>query len=139
MATIHQALSHSITRMVYWTDSAIVLHWLTTSPHTLKTFVANTVSEIQRKTSIGSWRHVPTHDNPADLISRGQTPEEFLRPTIWQHGPEWLQQSEDSWPTWTPIPQTELLEQKTATCLSAAPADCSLLERYSSWPKLIPN
>ncbi|XP_076483472.1 uncharacterized protein LOC143304879 [Bombus vancouverensis nearcticus] len=137
MATIHQALSHSTTRMVYWTDSAIVLHWLTTSPHTLKTFVANRVSEIQRKTSIGSWRHVPTHDNPADLISRGQTPEEFLRPTIWQHGPEWLQQSEDSWPTWTPIPQTELLEQKTATCLSAAPADCSLLERYSSWPKLI--
>nr|XP_033204626.1 uncharacterized protein LOC117165315 [Bombus vancouverensis nearcticus] len=137
MATIQQALSHSITRMVYWTDSAIVLHWLTTSPHTLKTFVANRVSEIQRKTSIGSWRHVPTHDNPADLISRGQTPEEFLRPTIWQHGPEWLQQSEDSWPTWTPIPQTELLEQKTATCLSAAPADCSLLERYSSWPKLI--
>ncbi|XP_060823985.1 uncharacterized protein LOC132911380 [Bombus pascuorum] len=97
----------------------------------------NRISEIQTKTSFRNWRHVPTNDNPADLISRGHTPEEFLRPTIWQHGPEWLQQSEDHWPTWTLIPQTELLEQKRVTCLSAIPADYSLLQRHSSWPKLI--
>ncbi|XP_043258052.1 uncharacterized protein LOC122400593 [Colletes gigas] len=53
----------------YWTDSTIVLHWLTTSPHSLKTFVANRVAEIQEKTHIPDWRHVPTQDNPADLIS----------------------------------------------------------------------
>ena len=63
--------------------------------------------------------------------------EEFLRPNIWQHGPAWLQQSEDCWQTWTLTPQIELPEQRGATCLSATPADCSLLQRYSSWPKLI--
>ncbi|XP_033363018.1 uncharacterized protein LOC117241148 [Bombus vosnesenskii] len=137
MSTVQQAPSHKITRTIYWTDSTIVLHWLNTSPHTLKTFVANRVSEIQTKTSIHDWRHVPTDDNPADLISRGQTPEEFLRPTIWQHGPAWLYQSEGYWPTWALMPQVEVPEQKGAICLSANPADYSLLQRYSSWPKLI--
>lgn len=131
---IQQALLNNLTRTVCWTDSTIVLHWINTSPHTLKTFVANRVSEIKTKTSIRDWRHVLTN-NSADLISRGQMPEEFLRPTIWQHDPEWLQQSDECWPTWTLKPQIEI--RKRAICLSATPADYSLLQRYSSWPKLI--
>ncbi|XP_033317549.1 uncharacterized protein LOC117215270 [Bombus bifarius] len=92
--TVLQALPSNTSRTVYWTDSTIVLHWINTSPHTLKTFVANCVTEIQQKTHTSDWRHIPTADNPADLISRGQSPEDFLRPAIWQHGPEWLQQPE---------------------------------------------
>ncbi|XP_033314650.1 uncharacterized protein LOC117213411 [Bombus bifarius] len=135
--TVLQALPSNISRTVYWTDSTIVLHWINTSPHTLKTFVANRVTEMQQKTHASDWRHIPTADNPADLISRGQSPEGFLRPTIWQHGPEWLQQPERYWPTWNPVPLTEISEQKKATCLAVTPADHSLLERFSSWPKLI--
>ncbi|XP_033314648.1 uncharacterized protein LOC117213409 [Bombus bifarius] len=135
--TVLQVLPSNISRTVYWTDSTIVLHWINTSPHTLKTFVANRVTEIQQKTHTSDWRHIPTADNPADLISRGQSPEDFLRPTIWQHGPEWLQQPERYWPTWNPVPLTEISEQKKATCLAVTPADHSLLERFSSWPKLI--
>ncbi|XP_050494523.1 uncharacterized protein LOC126875676 [Bombus huntii] len=135
--TVLQALPSNISRTVYWTDSTIVLHWINTSPHTLKTFVADRVTEIQQKTHTSDWRHIPTADNPADLISRGQSPEDFLRPTIWQHGPEWLQQPERYWPTWNPVPLTEIPEEKKATCLAVTPADHSLLERFSSWPKLI--
>ena len=135
--TVLQALPSNISRTVYWTDSTIVLHWINTSPHTLKTFVANRVTEIQQKTHTSDWRHIPTSDNPADLISRDQSLEDFLRPTIWQHGPEWLQQPKKYWPTWNPVPLTEIPEQKNATCLSVTPADHSLLERFSSWLKLI--
>ncbi|XP_050494476.1 uncharacterized protein LOC126875568 [Bombus huntii] len=135
--TVLQALPSNIARTVYWTDSTIVLHWINTSPHTLKTFVANRVTEIQRKTHASDWRHIPTTDNPADLISRGQLPEDFLKTTIWQHRPEWLQQPEEYWPTWNPVPLKETPEQKRATCLSATPADHSILGRFSSWPKLI--
>lgn len=60
----------------------ITLHWINTAPHLLKTFVANRVSDIQSKTNISSWRHVPTNDNPADMLSRGQLPDEFVRPSI---------------------------------------------------------
>ncbi|XP_033363105.1 uncharacterized protein LOC117241248 [Bombus vosnesenskii] len=135
--TVLQALPSNIARTVYWTDSTVVLHWINTSPHTLKTFVANRVTEIQRKTHASDWRHIPTTDNPADLISRGQLPEDFLKTIIWQHGPEWLQQPEEYWPTWNPVPLNETPEQKRATCLSATPADHSILGRFFSWPKLI--
>ena len=135
--TVLQALPSNISRTVYWTDSTIVLHCINTSPHTLKAFVANRVTEIQQKTHTSDWRHIPTTENPADLISRGQSPEDFLRSTIWQHGPEWLQQPEKYWPTWNPVPLAEIPEQKKATCLSVTPPDHSLLERFSSWPKLI--
>ena len=82
MSIIQQALLHKITQTVYWIDSTIVVHWINSSPHTLETFVANRVSEIQTKTNIRDWRHVPTHDNPADLISRGQTPRSFCALTF---------------------------------------------------------
>ncbi|XP_033200231.1 uncharacterized protein LOC117162465 [Bombus vancouverensis nearcticus] len=135
--TVLQTLPRNISRTDYWTDTTIVLHWINTSPHTLKIFVANRVTEIQQKTHTSDWRRIPTTDNPADLISRGQSPEDFLRPTIWQHGPEWLQQSEEYWPTWNPVPLIETPEQKKLTYLSVTPADHSILERFSSWPKLI--
>ncbi|XP_050494394.1 uncharacterized protein LOC126875562 [Bombus huntii] len=79
--TVLQALPSSIPRTVYWTDSTIVLHWINTSPHTLKTFVANRVAEIQQKTHTSDWRQIPITDNPADLIFCGQSPEDYLRPT----------------------------------------------------------
>ncbi|XP_033363073.1 uncharacterized protein LOC117241211 [Bombus vosnesenskii] len=110
--TVLQALPSNIARTVYWTDSTIVLHWINTSPHTLKTFVANRVTEIQRKTHASDWRHFPTTDNPADLISRGQLPEDFLKTIIWQHGPEWLQQPEEYWPTWNPTDRNSAVKGK---------------------------
>ncbi|XP_076384313.1 uncharacterized protein LOC143262423, partial [Megalopta genalis] len=89
MTTVKKALGLQIERIVYWTDSTIVLHWLRSS--TLKTFVANRVSEIQSTTTITDWRHVSSTDNPADLLSRGQTIKDFLQSSIWQNGPSWLQ------------------------------------------------
>ncbi|XP_076660916.1 uncharacterized protein LOC143364466, partial [Halictus rubicundus] len=134
--TAKQALPVEIHKTIYWTDSTIVLHWVKTSPHTLKTFVANRVSEIQRRTANADWRHVPTADNPADLISRGQSPEDFLQPSIWQHGPTWLNEEESFWPT-TELPQPETIpEQRVAICLKALICDTTILDNCSSWGKL---
>ncbi|XP_046145767.1 uncharacterized protein LOC114882057 [Osmia bicornis bicornis] len=133
---IKKALHIKIHRSIFWTDSTIVLHWLRTSPHTLKTFVANRVSEIQVRTNVRDWRHVPTADNPADLISRGQYPEEFLQPSIWHHGPGWLEEEEISWPTRDLTPCSIIPEQKTAICLTTTPLDNSILDKYSSWEKM---
>ncbi|XP_033314517.1 uncharacterized protein LOC117213259 [Bombus bifarius] len=137
ISSIRQALATKISRIVYWTDSTIVLHWIRSSPHTLKTFVANRVAEIQTKTNTSDWRHVPTDDNPADLISRGQTPKEFLCPTIWKNGPRWFLQSENYWPVWSPTSVVDLPEQKKTICLRTNISDNTLLLRYSSWPRLI--
>lgn len=62
----------------FWCDSTIVLHWLNTPSHLLKTYVANRVTEIREITEAHSWRHVSSEHNPADAVSRGQTPRVFL-------------------------------------------------------------
>ncbi|KAG7203872.1 hypothetical protein KM043_017926 [Ampulex compressa] len=72
--------------------------WIRTSPNTLKTFVANRVAEIQRNSSPEQWRHVISHDNPADILSRGSTPEELLAAPNWLCGPSWINYPEEKWP-----------------------------------------
>ncbi|XP_024878638.1 uncharacterized protein LOC112459000 [Temnothorax curvispinosus] len=80
-ATI-KSLRIEIDEEFFWSDSTIALHWIQTSPHKLKTFVANRVSHIQENTQHGKWRHVPSQDNPADALSRGQFSREFVNNPI---------------------------------------------------------
>lgn len=63
-----------ISHCYFWTDSQIVLLWLTKASSQLKTFVANRVAAIQHKTIEKSfdWKWVAGEDNPADLASRGK-------------------------------------------------------------------
>lgn len=69
-------------KIIFWCDSTVVLNWLKTSPHLLKTFVANRVVEIQDLSNSNEWRHVRSEDNPADAISRGQLPHAFLQNAV---------------------------------------------------------
>ncbi|XP_057333711.1 uncharacterized protein LOC130672924 [Microplitis mediator] len=56
-ATVRESLLLKINDIHLWSDSTITLHWINTSPHLLKTFVANRVAEIQRLTGACHWRH----------------------------------------------------------------------------------
>ena len=44
------------------------------------------------------WHHVPTDVNPADILSRGASPEELLRSTLWREGPKFLYREISAWP-----------------------------------------
>ncbi|XP_008214147.2 uncharacterized protein LOC103317564 [Nasonia vitripennis] len=105
-----------VDRTYFWCDSSITLHWINTAPPTLKTFVANRVVDIQLKTEIHAWRHIRSEDNPADALSKGQLPNDFLNNEIWLHGPPWLQQNETEWPESHIIGLTEIPEIKKAHC-----------------------
>ena len=48
------------------------------------------MNEIRRLVPGDSWRHCPGKENPADIPSRGVTPLELSRSTLWLHGPDWL-------------------------------------------------
>ena len=52
-----------------WTDSTIVLNWLTGNPRRFKTYVGNRVSEIVDQVPPERWSHVVSADNPADCFS----------------------------------------------------------------------
>ncbi|XP_071580897.1 uncharacterized protein [Temnothorax nylanderi] len=120
----------------FWSDSMIVLHWIQTSPHRSRTFVANRVSQIQESTQHGKWRHVPSQDNPADALSRGQFPREFVSNPIWKSGPCWLSKDETAWPS-NLILSIEIPEQRSIVVLSNVHGvDTDLFLRFSSFAKM---
>ncbi|XP_029054752.2 uncharacterized protein LOC114882037 [Osmia bicornis bicornis] len=136
-ATVRKAITHNIHEVFLWTDSTIVLNWINKQPCTLKTFVANRVAEIQKTTDIAFWRHVKSEDNPADLVSRGVTPAQFLHNSLWFHGPKWFSTDQTKWPESRYSTSNELPELKKLTCLvtSTIRSD-EILTRYSCIKKL---
>lgn len=72
-----------------WTDSTIVLTWLT-GMKSLQVYVGNQVSQINELLCETQWHHTPTTDNPADLISRGIDICALPSCQLWWDGPERL-------------------------------------------------
>lgn len=133
-----QSLRLSFSKTVLWSDSTIVLNWINSPPHILPTFVANRVAEIQRITDSSAWQHVRTHDNPADFVSRGQSPQEFLNNQLWMQGPEWLQKDESCWPQL----KFKINEKAEPNCcnsqvhLKISQSNFHVWDRYNSFKKL---
>lgn len=74
-----------------WTDSAVVLAWLSAHPRKWTCFIANRTSEILNVLPRSFWNYVPSKENPADIASRGCLPQHLEGAHLWWHGPSWLQ------------------------------------------------
>ena len=72
-----------------WTDSTIVVCWMSKEPSRSSTFVSNRISEIQSENKM-NWNHVYSEENPADPASRRLKPEETNQHDLWWNGPKWL-------------------------------------------------
>ncbi|GFS45063.1 DUF1758 domain-containing protein [Trichonephila inaurata madagascariensis] len=92
MRKICSCIKLKISDIVLHTDSTIALAWLNAPANQLKTFIANRVSKIQRLTETCVWTHVPTHLNPADIVSRGLHPRDLPDSDLWWRGPPFLEQ-----------------------------------------------
>ncbi|XP_055855990.1 uncharacterized protein LOC129919164 [Episyrphus balteatus] len=139
---IQKIVDSNYSKAYFWTDSTIVLHWISTHSSKLNTFVGNRVAEIQDTTKEVVWRHVPTHENPADVVSRGCTVDE-IKNSLWFEGPSFLVNEEEEWPSTAEIhlsPEETSIE-KRQTVLSCQQLEPSyyldLIERMSSYTKLI--
>ncbi|KAL0858623.1 hypothetical protein ABMA27_012456 [Loxostege sticticalis] len=93
MERVHDTLSKAIKidKVYLFTDSKITLAWINTHVTKLQAYVSNRVSVIQQKTGKWTWFYVPSADNPADIISRGITPQELPTSDLWWKGPKFLQ------------------------------------------------
>lgn len=98
MKKVQTAVKLPVENTYFWTDAMIVLAWIQKEPITLKTFVRNRIAIIQELTSISQWRHVPSEQNPADLISRGLDPSKLLETELWWKGPTFLSLPESEYP-----------------------------------------
>ena len=95
---VQTSLSFSSTDIFLWTDSSIVLGWLSKPPSSWETYAANRISQIHQFVPRALWRHVPTHFNPADLGTRGCKSHELAKNSQWWSGPSWLHKPETEWP-----------------------------------------
>ncbi|XP_018368747.1 PREDICTED: uncharacterized protein LOC108764844 [Trachymyrmex cornetzi] len=141
LSKVENAVPRKFNRRILWSDSTIVLAWLKSSSRNFNTFVANRVSEVQQRTTDQEWRHVPTEDNPADLISRGLFPAQLINSSIWWKGPEWLQLDSTEWPQLpdseveSPLPERRQVATHLVT--GALQGDDEVYTRYSELDKLI--
>lgn len=87
----------SINQVYLFSDSSIVLHWLVKSNHKLDAFTAHRVSKIVASYPLSCWRHVSSRQNPADLLTRGVSPQALQHSTLWFVGPPWLKQPVSMW------------------------------------------
>lgn len=82
-----------------WSDSTIVLSWLRHPPTLWKVYVTNRVTQIQSLIPTEHWRHVPTELNAADCVTRGLSVEQLNDFELWWHGPDFLKNEREMWPT----------------------------------------
>lgn len=135
------ALSLEFNKIILWTDSTIVLSWLSSEPKTWKVFVANRVAEIQQLTSGASWKYIKSNQNPADILSRGCKISELINFDLYWHGPDFLKEESSKWP----LPKIASLNitdlpdyrQKTVTFLNKHDTEFDICEKFSSLSKLI--
>ncbi|XP_058801378.1 uncharacterized protein LOC131670067 [Phymastichus coffea] len=107
-----------ISRIILKSDSKIVLCWIKKAPHLLRTFEANRVAEIQTLGNEVEWGYVCSADNPADALSRGQLPSEFM--------PESVNSA-----------ISEIPGLKKTTCLITTLSPSDMYSRFSSFQRLI--
>jgi len=97
---VHSVLSSEIpvSRLRAWSDSSVVLSWLTSDQKQFKIFVTNRVAKISQLLPGYVWNYLSTNDNHADPTSRGLLPKSMLSSSIYWNGPKFLRLPEYQWP-----------------------------------------
>lgn len=134
-------LGMQIDEEFFWTDSQVVLAYISNEARRFHVFVANRVQLIRETTNPAQWHYVDTAENPADHASRGLCAGDILS-TNWLSGPKFLWKPEIH-PTlhFSPdllVCDPEVKSVKTfATHANEQNDILNRLSRFSSWTTLI--
>lgn len=140
MLKVVAATSHLKVKIYLWSDSTIVLAWLSSHPRRWQTFVANRTTEILESFTSNQWSHVRTEDNPADCASRGISPVDLPTHHLWWSGPDWLHKTPEHWPAQDiSIPEVICPEEKKTTHIHTVEVQQSplMLQKFSDYLKII--
>ena len=127
---------------VFWTDSKVVLGYITNTIKRFKIFVASRVQQIKEKTDVQQWRYVPTKENPADDASRGLNAARENSSSRWFQGPSFLWQEDKIWEKQTVNEELSKDDPdikkdiKVCTIIKNKDIIDHLSEKKSSWSKM---
>ena len=86
---LKQEMEHEGTPEYFWTDSKVVLGYISNEARRFHVYVANRVQRIRESSDPSQWRYVATGENPADHASRGLGADELIA-SNWFSGPSFL-------------------------------------------------
>ena len=134
---LQKELSYEDIKEFFWTDSKVVLGYITNDARRFHTFVANRVQEIRDHTSPDQWRYVDTKENPADDASRGLGAKELTRNNRWWNGPNFLWKPLPVEPNFDPQLSPDDPEVRKVTALATKsierPTLLDSIEYFSDW------
>lgn len=126
----------------FWTDSQVVLAYISNEARRLPVCVANRVQMIREYTSPSQWHYIDTTKNPADHASRGLLAKE-ISSTNWLMGHEFLWKSEihaasDLQPELlVGDPEVKSMQAFATKVEPPQPNILTNLSRFSSWSGLL--
>ena len=101
-AMVLREIDMGISEVVYYTDSQVVLGYITNESRRFYVYVANRVQIIRSLSRPEQWRYIESEKNPADVGTRGVRPTE-LQQSSWLSGPDFLRTT-DTIPLFQKIP-----------------------------------
>ena len=143
-ALLGARLAHAVTRELtrpissttFWTDSSVVLSYVSSESHRFKAFVANRVAEIHDLTAGATWRHIPGSLNPADDCTRGMAASALTTDCRWLCGPDFLRKAPEDWPRpaqLAPASEEEELSERHTNMIGKEEPMTPDPGRFSSW------
>lgn len=87
--TIREQLQIDREHFSFYTDSQVVLGYVTNESRRFHVYVGNRVSRIRMSSEPSQWSHVSTELNPADVATRS-IPASMLPDSLWIKGPKFL-------------------------------------------------
>ena len=140
---IEEEQSLEFASIMHIIDSTIVYGQVQDESHLYKTFVANRVGEVQRKSKKDEWWLVASKDNVADTTTRIMSPTDLGIDTVWQNGPDYLQRDVRFWPIYKEKIEGDL-EDKLVHTLAVKEVNTAIsignlisIERFNDTTKLL--
>ncbi|XP_045511117.1 uncharacterized protein LOC123706034 [Colias croceus] len=140
LVEVAEVLNIPISQLHAWTDSTIVLAWLSDHPSRWKTFIANRTSEILNHLEPCKWSYIQSKENPADCASRGILPSELVDNNLWKYGPDWLSKIDIQYGKPLSICTKTDLEERKVKVHAATKENCEDIDiflKFSSFTKLV--
>jgi len=122
-----------------WSDSTIVLSWLTVPHESFKVYVSNRIHQIHSLLPNCPWQHIVSNENPADCASRGVTPAALAQLELYWRGPPTAYSEPSEWDESRPsLPVCELPELRVVSCAARVDDDGGeWFVRFSNFDRML--
>ncbi|XP_065683794.1 uncharacterized protein LOC136096460 [Hydra vulgaris] len=127
-------------QIVCWCDSTIVLHWINNIDKVKQPFLQKRLIKIRKTFDISHWRYIETHNNPADIISRGTNLKTLSSNKTWFNGPALLYNDPKDWPKFELRNVIDKIEEITTNLvLNEHYLDLSIIDitRFNNYLRLL--